>query len=225
MPANCRRAWSSAWRRVADLVGVAAQRDGVRLVVVVGVLAGEVTERGLALHGHELLVVGDVEHRLGGVGDPPHDDRRDLDRVAAGVVDLDPLALEVANAQRELLLLGERVAPPPAGLGHRPDVSAEQDQHPRFVGLHDEESAEPEAGDHDHDDAYGDHSSVFAGGGRQRDPQRQCRDHPHRRRQAGYDPRLLLLVRLVRHRQACFQRAVGYISIRYHIHIVSPSTA
>ena len=138
MPASCEPGLELGLQRVADLVGVAAQRDRLRLVVVVGVLVGEMAQRGLALHGHELLVVGDVEHRLGRVGDAPHDDRGDLDRVAAGVVDLDPLALEVAHPQRDLLALVERVAPPQAGLGDRPDVAAEQDQHARLVGLDDE---------------------------------------------------------------------------------------
>ena len=103
MPASCRRAWSSAWRLPRTSSALPRSEIASVLVVVVGVFAGEVAERGLALHGHELLVVLDVEHGLGRVDDAPDDDRGDLDRVAAGVVDLDPLALEVAHPQRDLL--------------------------------------------------------------------------------------------------------------------------
>ena len=104
---------------VADLVGVAAQRRRLLGVVVIGVLVGEMPERGLALHGDELLEVLDVEHRLGRVGHAPDDDRGDLDRVAAASLTLIRSALEVAHAERDPLAPEdrERVDPPQPGLG------------------------------------------------------------------------------------------------------------
>ena len=81
------------------------------LVRVVGIARGQVAQRGLALHVHEVLVVVDLEERLGRVDDLPDDDRGDLDRVAVVVVDLELLALEVADAQRDLPLRVERVRP------------------------------------------------------------------------------------------------------------------
>src|SRR5690349_13464848 len=55
--------------------------DGIRDLYVTGV-------QTCALPIYELLEVVDLEHRGGRVGDLPHDDGRELDRVAVGVVDL-----------------------------------------------------------------------------------------------------------------------------------------
>jgi hypothetical protein len=66
-------------------------------------------ERRLALDIDVVLVVVDVELGSGGVLDAPDDDGGDLDRVAEQVVDLDLAAVEVARAQRERVLDGERV--------------------------------------------------------------------------------------------------------------------
>ena len=96
-PAFARRAWISALSSFADLVRVGAQRDVALLVRVVRVRRGQVAERGLALDVDEVLVVVHLEQRLGRVHDPPDDDRRDLDRVAVVVVDLELGALEVAD--------------------------------------------------------------------------------------------------------------------------------
>src|SRR2546421_5682187 len=96
----------------------------------------------LALDGDELLEVLDVEHRVGGIDDAPHADRRDLDGIATGVVDLDALALEIADTQRDPLAPKDRewIDPPQASLVKRPDIAAEDDQHARLVGLHHDEA-------------------------------------------------------------------------------------
>ena len=122
-----------------------------------GVAVGEVAERRFALHDDELLVVVDVEHGPGGVGHAPDDDRGDLDRVAARVVDLDPLALEVPDPQRDRLAPEdrERVHPPETGIGDGPGVATEQDQHPRLVRLHDHEPRAGERAREQHHDAHG----------------------------------------------------------------------
>ena len=72
------------------------------LEVVVGIAEGEVAQRRLGLRQHVGLVVLDVEARLGRVVDAPDDRRGDLDRVAALVVDLQLLAVEVVRAHRDL---------------------------------------------------------------------------------------------------------------------------
>ena len=96
---------------LGDRGGVAAQRH-LRLVVrVVGVAGRQVAQRRLGLHLDVVVVVVHLEDRLGGVDDPPDDDRGDLDRVAVVVVDLEVRALEVADAQRDPLLGVERVGP------------------------------------------------------------------------------------------------------------------
>ena len=85
-----------------DFVAAAAQRDLVLLAVVVRVRARDAADRRLALHLHVAFVVLDVERGLRRVVDAPDDHGRDLDRVAALVVDLELLAVEVVRAQRDL---------------------------------------------------------------------------------------------------------------------------
>ena len=87
-----------------DLVVVAAQRHFLMLEIVIGIARADGADRGFDLDADELLVIVDVEQRLGGVDHAPHDLRRDLDRVAAQVVDLDLLGDEVVGAGRDLLL-------------------------------------------------------------------------------------------------------------------------
>ena len=65
--------------------------------------------RGFALQLRVVFVIVDVEARLGRVVDAPHYDRRDLDRIAALVVHLQPLAVEIARPQRELASRIERI--------------------------------------------------------------------------------------------------------------------
>ena len=81
----------------------------------------------------EVVVVVDVEERLGRVDDSPDDHGRDLDRVAGEVVDLQPFALEVPHPQRDAPLGEERVDPPQARLAHRTLVVAEELKHLRLV--------------------------------------------------------------------------------------------
>ena len=63
MPGALQAGLQLGLQAAAHLVGVAAQRDPVLVVVVVGVLVGEVAQRGLALDDHELAEVLDIEHR------------------------------------------------------------------------------------------------------------------------------------------------------------------
>jgi len=60
---------------------------------------------GLALDSDVMLIIVDIEARLGGILDPPDDDRGDLDRVAALVIHLEFVAVEVAGASDILTLL------------------------------------------------------------------------------------------------------------------------
>ena len=138
---------------------------------------------GLALHRDVRLVVVDVEDRLGGVLDAPHDDRGDLDRVAALVVDLELVAVEGAGPQRDLVAretprglrrrarptpetarlarragrCRRRVAPVEADLARGAAVVAEQDQHARLVGLEREVAVRGEDRQDERDDAGPDH--------------------------------------------------------------------
>lgn len=92
-----------AAQRLGDLVGVATQAHARAVVLVVGVLAGEVPQRRLALDGDELGVVLDVEHGAGAVHDPPDDHGGDLDGAPGGVVHLQAFAVEVADPQADAL--------------------------------------------------------------------------------------------------------------------------
>src|SRR3546814_3887234 len=84
----------------SDLGGVAAQRDLAFLVLVVGIAGRHRAQRGLGLDVDEAFVVVDVVDRFGRIDHLPHDHRRDLDRAAVELVDLEPAALEVAHAHR-----------------------------------------------------------------------------------------------------------------------------
>ena len=61
---------------LGDRGGVAAQRGVLVVVRVVGIAGGEVAQRRLALDVDVVVVVVDLEERLGGVDDAPDDDRR-----------------------------------------------------------------------------------------------------------------------------------------------------
>ena len=91
--------------------------------------------RGLGLQLHIELVVVDVEIGAGGIVDAPDDDRGDLDRVAALVVDLEPLAVEVAGAERYLAARVERIRPAQPRHPRRAPVGAEELEDRRLVGL------------------------------------------------------------------------------------------
>ena len=103
-----------------DLVHAAAQRKHVLFGRVVRVRARQVPQSRLALHAHIVLVVLDVEDRLRTVIHAPHHHRRDLNRIAALIVHLDRLHVEVAGTQRQLDLAEERVRPAPRRMRGRP---------------------------------------------------------------------------------------------------------
>jgi hypothetical protein len=123
--------------------------------MVVGKLIGQVTQRRLRLDGHVVLVIVDVQHCARRVADTPDNGGRDLDRVAAFVVDLELLAVEVAQAQAHLVLVHERVGPAQAGGVVRAAVLAEQHEQRRLVRLQHvnalEQEEECEQQHHGHD--------------------------------------------------------------------------
>jgi hypothetical protein len=57
--------------------------------IVVGIARPDRTDGGLDLHQHESLVIIDIVERLRSVSDAPDNVGRDLDRIAAQVVDLE----------------------------------------------------------------------------------------------------------------------------------------
>ena len=156
MPAWSSRSASSRISACGDAVLAGAQRRLRRVFVlafVVVVRGGEVAHRGLGLDPHVLVVVLDVEHGLRGVAHAPDDGGGDLDRVAALVVDLQPLAHQVVRAQADLLLLVERVGPAQAFRAVGADVLAEQQQDRRLVRLQHVEAGQRERAEHDQHDA------------------------------------------------------------------------
>jgi hypothetical protein len=68
-------------------------------MAVVRIAGGHLAQRGFRLHVHEILVVIDLEHGLGGVVHLPDHHGGDLDRRALQVVDLELAGFEVAHAQ------------------------------------------------------------------------------------------------------------------------------
>ena len=132
---------------------VTSSGGGVRLLeVVVGVAEGEVAHRRLGLRQDVGLVVLDVEARLRRVVDAPDDRRRDLDRVAAQVVDLELLAVEVVRAHRDLGLGVERIGPAQAALAVGAAVAAEERQQHRLVRLQHVEAGQAPDGDQEAED-------------------------------------------------------------------------
>ena len=130
---------------VGDLGLVDAQGDLALVVGVVRVRRGEVPQGRLGLDVDEVLVVVDLEQRLGRVGHLPDDDGGDLDRVAVVIVDLELGGLEVADAHGDRAALGERVHPLEALLADRAAVPAEEDEGACLVGVHRREADEPES--------------------------------------------------------------------------------
>ena len=72
---------------------------------IIGVGARHVAGGRLALGRHVPLEIIDVEGRLRGIFDPPHDDRGDFHRVAALVVHPEFFAVKVAGAETQLVAL------------------------------------------------------------------------------------------------------------------------
>ena len=106
-------------------------------------------DRCFGLHAHVLVIVLDVEYGLCGVVDAPDDRRRDLDRVAALVVDLQPLAHQIVRAQSYLLLPVERVGPTQTFGSVGADILAEQQQDRRFVWLQHVQARQYQSADED----------------------------------------------------------------------------
>ena len=98
------------------LVHAAAERQLVRLAVIVGVGTGQVPHGRLALDVDVGLVVVDVEAGLERILHPPDHDGRDFDRVAPFVVDFEFLAIEVSRAERDAAFRVERIGPVKAAL-------------------------------------------------------------------------------------------------------------
>src|SRR5262245_6322041 len=78
--------------RSRHIIHTAAQGGLVLFAMIVSVTARQMPDGRLALHLHVGLVVLDIEDRLSAVLNPPDHDGRDLDRVAAVVVDLEALS-------------------------------------------------------------------------------------------------------------------------------------
>ena len=139
-----------------DHLLVGSQGLLILLVRVIGEMAGQLADGRLALDGHEVLVVVHVEGGPGRIDDVPDDDRGDLDGVAPGVVDLDLLAVQVEDAQGELLLDHERVGPVEAGLAGAAGVLADEGEDLGFVGMDDIKARAEKPGQKSEDDAGGD---------------------------------------------------------------------
>ncbi len=106
-------------------------------------------QRRLALYGYEAGEVLNVENGLGGVDDSPDDDGGDLHGIAAAVVDLDGLPIEVVGPQGNLLLDEQGVGPVESAVFDRSGVTAEEDQDRGDVGLKSKEPA-AEEGPYEH---------------------------------------------------------------------------
>ena len=132
---------------LADHLGMAAQGRLLMLDIVIGIFGGDRPDRALDLDEDELVVIVDVEQRLGGVGDPPDDVGGDLDRVAAQVVHLEPLRGDVVDPGRDLGPGQPGPAPAQAGGAVGALIVAEQQDRRRLVRLE-----QIEAGAHEQDD-------------------------------------------------------------------------
>jgi 2-desacetyl-2-hydroxyethyl bacteriochlorophyllide A dehydrogenase len=117
-----------------DLGGVLAQGKLSLAVTGVRVGRGDVPHRGLGLDRHELREVIDRVQRHGRVGDLPHHDGGDLDRVPVRVVDLGRRALVVPDPDRHPAPVGQHVHPVQPRLAERAPVPAEQLDHPGLPG-------------------------------------------------------------------------------------------
>jgi hypothetical protein len=122
-------------------------------VPVIGVAGRDVPDRGLGLGGDEPGKVIDTVRCLGGVLDPPDDDRRDLDGVAVGVVDLGDGRLVVADSGGDPEPGRVRVNPVQAVGPYRPVVAAKQLDHAGLAGRDRGETARHAEGDREKHDA------------------------------------------------------------------------
>ena len=129
-------------------------------VGVVGVLRGQVAQRRLRLDVHEVLVIVDLEDGVEGVDDPPDHHRRDLDRIAVGVVDLEVRGFEVAHPQGDRALGHEGVRPAQTAAALAAAIGAEQGEDPPLVRLDHEEPGEQENRRQDSDKAAHDPAGL-----------------------------------------------------------------
>src|SRR5262249_20764529 len=81
---------------------------------------------------------------------------RNVDRIAMAIVHLELGGLEVPNPERDFPFGGERVHEPEAGILGAADVAAEQRQHLRLVGVHDEDAPETDRADQEQEDTADD---------------------------------------------------------------------
>ena len=107
--------------------------------------------------------LGDV---LGGIGNLPDDDRGDLDRVSVGVVDLQPVGLEVADPNAQAPPVGQRHRPPQARAADGADIGSKEPHDLGMARLHDDQRA---GDDHRHHHWQGDQTRDRAGRKREAD--------------------------------------------------------
>lgn len=112
---------------------MSAKRRPLVFNIVVGVLASDMPDGRLGSDFDKFLIVLDVESCPGGVKDLPADDRRDLDRVADRIVDLEYVRVECSDPQRNLLALGKRIDPAKPVLAHRSDIN-DRTESPPAIG-------------------------------------------------------------------------------------------
>ena len=129
---------------LADHLGVAAQGHLLMLEIVIGIAGADRADRAFDLDLDELHVIGDVEQGLGGVGHPPDDVGRDLDRIAAQVVHLDLVRGDVVDAGRDLGAGQPGQHPAQAVRPVGALIGAEQQDRRRLVGLEQIEAAQHE---------------------------------------------------------------------------------
>ena len=164
---------------VVDLLAAVAQGELVArdirflggLYVVVGVLPGDLPQRGVALDADELLECEHprrhvaaasscngchclrvyLKHCFVGVLETPHQHHAYQDGVAHLVVDLDGLGIEVPGAERECLGRHEGVDPVEARVAERALVLAEEHHHLCLIRLkHHVAEQHEESHDHQH---------------------------------------------------------------------------
>ena len=172
---------------LGDLGRVAPQRDLPLGVRVIRVAQRHVPQGGLALDVDEVVVIVDVEERLGRVDHLPDDDGGDLDRVARQVVDLEALALEVPDPERDGPLGEERVDPAEPRFADRAVVVAEELEDLRLVRIDGEEPEQAgDATDPDQRRQEDQRRTLLADPGdhdqpAEHQPAEQAGQHPHAR--------------------------------------------
>src|SRR5580704_15945784 len=83
-------------------------------------------QRRLGLYRYEVEVVLDGIRRFRRVHDLPDHDRGDLYGVAVGIIDLQVIGLEIADAHTDAAAHRERQYPPETRSGHGADITSEE---------------------------------------------------------------------------------------------------